>query len=82
MFPGISDADMYFATAAGPDVSDILGPPDNVLDIYADGSPISMSEQTIAAGGPGNLPFFARGDVHALLLLVAGCVMIHLYAEN
>jgi hypothetical protein len=72
----------FFSTAAGPDAQDLFGPPQNVLDTYADGSPVAASESAIANSiGSGGAPFWARADVHALILMVAGAVMIHLHME-
>ncbi len=77
-----ADAARYFSTAAGPDVSEIFGPPGNVLDVYADGSPIAGAEQQIARGSGVTGPFWRRHDVHALAALVVGIFLIHQYTEN
>jgi len=77
-----ADAARYFSTAAGPDVSEIYGPPGNVLDVYADGSPIAGAEQQIAQGGGARGPFWMRQDVHALAALVVGIFLIHQYTVN
>jgi len=72
----------FFSTAAGPDASDIYGPPQSVLDVYADGSPVAGSESAIANSiGSGGAPFLRRPDVHALGLLILGAVMVHLHME-
>lgn len=72
----------FFSTAAGPDMLDLYGPPQNTLDMYANGSPVASSEAAIAnAIGSGGAPFWARADVHALALMVLGAVMIHLHME-
>jgi hypothetical protein len=76
------DPYLFFSTAAGPDASDVFGPPQGALDLYADGSPVAGSESRIAnAIGGGGAPFFARPDVHALALLIIGSVMVHLHME-
>lgn len=73
----------FFSTAAGPDASDVYGPPQSALDLYADGSPVAASESAIANSiGSGGASFFMRSDVHALALLVLGAVMVHLHMEN
>lgn len=73
---------LFFSTAAGPDASDIYGPPQSALDLYADGSPVAASESAIANNlGSGGGPFWMRGDVHALALLVLGAVMVHIHME-
>lgn len=72
----------FFSTAAGPDASDVYGPPQSALDLYADGSPVAGSESAIAnAIGSGGAHIWQRPDVHALILLVAGAVMVHLHME-
>lgn len=82
MNSGGVDPYTFFSTAAGPDASDIYGPPQSALDLYADGSPVAASETAIANSiGSGGAPFFARADVHALILLVLGAVMVHLHME-
>ena len=76
------DPYLFFSTAAGPDAADVFGPPQNALDIYADGSPVAASESRIAnAIGSGGAPFLARPDVHALAMLILGAVMVHLHME-
>ena len=74
---------LFFSTAAGPDASDIYGPPQGALDLYADGTPMAASASAIANSveGSGGAPFFMRADVHALGLLVLGAVMVHLHME-
>jgi hypothetical protein len=72
----------FFATAAGPDASEIFGPPGNVLDVYADGSPVAGAEQGIAGGGGGGGPWYLRHDVHALAMLAVGVFLIHQYTIN
>lgn len=73
----------FFSTAAGPDMSDVYGPPQSALDLYADGSPVAGSETAIANSiGSGGAPFWARGDVHALALMILGAVMVHLHMES
>lgn len=76
------DPYLFFSTAAGPDASDVYGPPQSALDIYADGSPVAASESAIANSiGSGGASFFSRPDVHALAMLILGAVMIHLHQE-
>lgn len=73
---------LFFSTAAGPDASDIFGPPQSALDLYADGSPVASSESAIANSiGSGGCPLWMRPDLHALGLLVLGAVMVHLHME-
>lgn len=72
----------FFSTAAGPDASDVYGPPQSALDLYADGSPVAGSESAIANNiGSGGGGFLMRADVHSLILLIAGAVMVHLHME-
>lgn len=76
------DPYLFFSTAAGPDASDVYGPPQGTLDLYADGTPVASSESAIANSiGSGGAPFLMRGDVHALALMILGAVMIHLHME-
>ncbi len=85
-----TDPDPYnfFATAAGPDAADLYGPPGNVLDVYGDGTPVSMSESMIAnspgaggAGGAGVIGFLNRPDVRAFIVLGIGLVLLHRHME-
>lgn len=84
MYPDmVGVPDLFFSTAAGPDVSDIIGPPQGVLDVYADGSPISQAESTISqSGGGGAFNWWQRGDVHALIIGAIGVALIHAYTQN
>lgn len=72
----------YFTTAAGPSLSQIAGPPLDVLDTYADGTPIATAQAAAAngIGGGQHSTWLHRGDVQALAILAAGAVLIHLYA--
>ena len=78
-----NDAMMFFSTAAGPDAQDLYGPPQGVLDLYADGTPMAAAQTAIANSvGSGGAPFWARADVHALGLMVIGAAMIHFHMES
>lgn len=82
-----ADPGLYFSTAAGPNAMDIYGPPASSLDMYANGVPVSQAQSQIANGVGGGgltsrLPFLARRDVHGLLFLVLGGVMLHLHAKG
>lgn len=72
----------YFSTVAGPNATDLVGPPLSVLDTYADGTPIGAAQQTIAnsVGAGRHSHWWHRGDVHALAFMVGGAALIHLYA--
>lgn len=73
----------FFSTAAGPDASDLYGPPQGALDLYSDGTPMAASQTAIANSvGSGGAPFWARADFHALLLMTVGAVMVHLHMES
>ena len=78
----------FFDTAAGPDTSDIYGPPMNVLDTFLDGTPVAQSEQylqnaTPTGGGTFGLRgFFSRGDVKSALVFIAGLTMLHLHMNS
>lgn len=78
----------YFDTAAGPDTSDIYGPPMNVLDTFLDGTPVAHSEQYLQNATPqgsgtfGLRGLFARGDVHAALVFALGLTMLHLHMNS
>ena len=79
-----ADPYLFFSTAAGPDASDLYGPPQGALDLYADGSPIAASQSAIAnsiGAGDGSAPWYARADMHALLLMFAGAAMVYLHME-
>lgn len=72
----------FFSTAAGPDTSDLVGPPGGVLDVYPDGSPMAADQTGLAnaVGSGGGLPaLWKRKDVRALGTLVIGVVMLHLH---
>lgn len=72
----------YFATAAGPSATDVVGPPLSVLDSYADGTPVGAAQSAIASsvGGGKHTHWFHRGDVQALGIMALGGLLIHLYA--
>lgn len=78
----------FFSTAAGPDTSDLYGPPMNVLDTYLDGTPVAQSEQYLQNAAPsgsgtfGLRGFFARADVKAALVFAAGVTMLHLHMNS
>lgn len=73
----------FFSTAAGPDASDLYGPPQSALDLYANGTPIASAQTAIAngIGNGGRTAFWMRPDVHGLILLVTGAAMVHLHME-
>ena len=75
----------FFSTAAGPDMTDLVGPPQGVLDVYADGSPLA-NEQTQAGAnaGTGNGPgsILSSPDLKALAILALGVVMLHLHMKS
>ncbi len=79
-----ADPMLFFSTAAGPDAQDLYGPSQSVLDVYANGAPMSAAQTAIAnsVGGSGGAPWYARGDVHALAFMVVGAVMVHLHMES
>lgn len=84
MMSGLAaDPDHFFSTAAGPNASDIYGPPQSALDLYANGAPVAAAESATANAmtGGGTCPVWKRPDVHAAILLIAGAVMIHLHRE-
>ena len=79
----------FFDTAAGPDTTDIYGPPMNVLDTFLDGSPVAMSEQYLQNQTPGvgsgsfSLSgLFGRADVRAFITLGLGLAMLHLHMNS
>lgn len=78
----VPDPMEYFATAAGPSVADVAGPPLSVLDTYADGTPIAAAQSAAAnaVGGATHSHWWHRGDVQALGIMALGAVLIHLYA--
>lgn len=79
------DPSLFFSTAAGPNAMDIYGPPSSSLDMYANGVPVTTSQSQIAngvgGGGSSRLPFLGRRDVHGLLFLILGGVMLHLHSK-
>lgn len=77
-----ADPNMFFSTAAGPNAVDIFGPPSDVLDIWANGMPVSSAQQEAANIGTGGetCPIWRRRDVHSLLLMGLGAFMI--WAHN
>ena len=76
-----ADPGLYFDTASGPLISDIVGPPIDVLDTYTDGTPIAEAQSSIASavGGGKHTSLLHRGDVQALAIMIAGAVMLHAY---
>jgi hypothetical protein len=77
-----ADPMLFFSTAAGPDAMDLYGPPQSALDLYADGTPMDAAQTAIAnTVGSGGAPWYARADVHALLLMCIGAAMIHFHME-
>ncbi len=76
----------FFSTAAGPDISDLVGQPGSVLDVYPDGSPMASEQSGIAnavGGGVDGLPpFFKRRDVKALIMLGVGLWMLHQHMRS
>ena len=74
----------FFGTAAGPDISDLAGPPGDILDTYVDGTPMEYASSALSnrsGGGPVHTSFLHRGDLHALILTVIGAWMIHRYTR-
>lgn len=71
----------WFDSAAGPLMSDIAGPPLDVLDTFTDGTPIAEAGQAVASGigGGRHKHFWQRGDVQAAALTFVGAAMIHAY---
>lgn len=72
----------YFDTASGPLLSDVVGPPLDVLDTYTDGTPFAQAQSSIAsATGTGGVHtnFLHRGDVQALGITILGAIGLHLY---
>ena len=83
-FSGLAaDPELFFSTAAGPNEADIYGPPQNALDLYANGEPVTASESAVANAmtGGGGYCWWKRPDIHAVILLIVGAVMIHLHKE-
>lgn len=77
-----ADPQEYFDSAAGPLLSDIVGPPMDVLDAYTDGTPVAIAQEHIANGvGGGGVHdhFWQRGDVQAFAMLTFGAFLIHGY---
>lgn len=80
----------FFDTAAGPDTTDLYGPPMSVLDTFLDGSPVAMSEQylqnqTPGAKGSGTWglsSLFGRSDVRSALVLGLGLFMLHMHMNS
>jgi len=80
----------YAATASGPAVDELIGPPGDVLDIFPDGTPMDSASAAIAAGPSrataasrgGIMGFFMRGDVHALALMILGGWMVKKFTED
>lgn len=79
----------YAASAAGPALDDLIGPPGNVLDIYPDGTPMDVAMSGADAGPSrvsgarrGVVGFLMRGDVHAFLLMILGGWMIKGFTEE
>lgn len=74
----------YFSTAAGPDSSDLFGPPGSILDTYGDGTPLAVDEAAISGAGVGGAaptPFFLRADVVGLVAAVVGGFLVYKYLE-
>ena len=86
MFPSYNanpNPNLYFSTAAGPDVSDLVGPPLGVLDVYGDGTPLARAQApSMAHGSGGSTPFYRRADVQSFAVLLLGAWMIHRYARG
>lgn len=78
-----ADPYQFFSTAAGPNEADIYGPPQNALDLYANGAPVSAAESATANAmtGGGGCPWWRRPDLHSVVLILAGALMIHLHRE-
>jgi len=87
MYPSYNaNPNLYFATAAGPDVSDLVGPPLGVLDVYGDGTPMaraaSQQASAVGKGAGGSTAFYKRADVQSFAILLLGAWMIHRYARG
>jgi len=75
----------FFSTAAGPDMSDLVGPPPDVLDVYPNGTPMASAQSAIAnsvGSGPSLGPFWTRTDVKALAVLTLGLFMLHAHMRS
>ena len=74
-----NDPVAFFGSMAGPSAADLFGPPNGVLDVNVDGTPMALAQmnadQALPTGGAG--PWYARKDVHALLALLVGAWAIH-----
>lgn len=72
---------LFFSTAAGPNASDIYGPPPDVLDIWANGMPVSAAQENVSNMGGGLIgcPWYMRRDMHSLLFIGVGAFMIWLH---
>lgn len=77
-----ADPQEYFDSVAGPLLSDIAGPPLDVLDTFTDGTPVAMAQEKVASGvggGGTHDHFWQRGDVQAFAMTLAGAFLIHAY---
>jgi hypothetical protein len=75
----------FFSTAAGPSISDLVGPGAGVLNIFPDGEQIGAAETQLANGtgtGGAGKQWWRRADFHALLALIIGGAMIHAYTKG
>ena len=84
MYPTFDgNPNLFFATAAGPDISDLVGPPLGVLDVYGDGTPMAHAAHASGGtGGGGSTAFYKRADVQSFAALLLGLWMIHRYARG
>ncbi len=71
-----ADPVAFFGTAAGPNASDLYGPPNGVLDSYVDGTPMAVAQATADSSLPSG-GLLQRRDVHALIAMVIGGAMIY-----
>lgn len=71
----------YFDSVAGPLLTDVVGPPFDVLDTYTDGTPIAEAQSSVASGvgGGRHAHFWQRGDVQSFAIMLAGAALIHAY---
>ncbi len=76
-----ANPEAYFDSVAGPLLTDVVGPPLDVLDTFTDGTPIAEAQSQVASGVGGGVHrhFWQRGDVQSFALMLAGGALIHAY---
>ena len=75
----------YFDSVAGPLMTDVVGPPLDVLDTYTDGTPIAEAQAKVAngvGGGGKHTRWWHRGDVQSFAIMLAGAALIHGYLRS